>query len=151
MAFKAVENDGGLMKKGDYEVYVKSCGYATTRNEVECIAFDFVVRADVEQEYQNKHLFKNFYKNRETGEYDVAKLGKYANALGIEKGQDFELDDLIGRNCIVHISHFTGDDGVTRECIYYVATSKVTPYIGEAPDGSDIIPDEELNDDPLPF
>lgn len=61
------------------------------------------------------------------------------------------LDDLIGRNCIVHISHFTGDDGVTRECIYYVATSKVTPYIGEAPDGSDIIPDEELNDDPLPF
>lgn len=151
MAFKAVENDGGLMKKGDYEVYVKSCGYSTTKGGNECIAFDFVVRADVEQEYKNKHMFKNFYKNHETGEYDLDKLGKYANALGIEKGQDFELEDLVGRNCLAHISHFTGDDGVTRECIYYVATSKVNPYIGEAPDGSDIIPDEELNDDSLPF
>ena len=97
MGFKAVKNDGGLMKAGDYECYLKSCGYSVTKNGNECIKFDFVVREDVEQEYQKKHIFKNFWPDRDTGEYDADKIGKYANALGIEPGTDFELDDLVGR------------------------------------------------------
>ena len=52
MGFKAVKNNGGLMKAGDYECYLKSCGYSVTKNGNECIKFDFVVREDVEQEYR---------------------------------------------------------------------------------------------------
>lgn len=147
MNFKSVENDGGLMKPGDYEVYVKSCAESITKSGNECIAFDFVIRADVEQPYQNKHVFKNFYRDS-TGEYDAVKIGKYANALGIEKGQDFELSDLVGRNCILHIEHFTGNDGITRECIYYTAKSKADAFVAPAPT-FDELPDED--DDALPF
>lgn len=127
--FKSVENDGGLMAQGDYEVYVKSAQETETKMGNPCIKFDFVVRSDVEQPYQNKHIFKNFYPDYLTGAYPAEKIGKYANSLGIEKGQEFELEDLVGRNCILHISHFTGQDGVTRECIFYTAPSKVEPYM----------------------
>ena len=58
MGFKSVKNDGGMMKPGDYEVFVKECGYSVTKNGNDCIKFDFVVRDDVEQEYQKKHIFK---------------------------------------------------------------------------------------------
>lgn len=127
--FKSVKNDGGLMAQGDYEVYVKSCEETTTKAGNPCIHFDFVVRSDVEQPYKNKHIFKNFYLDYLTGAYPAEKIGKYANSLGIEKGQEFELEDLVGRNCILHISHYTGKDGVTRECIFYTAPSKVEPYM----------------------
>ena len=50
MGFKSVKNDGGLMKAGDYEVYLKACGYGMTKTGSECSKFDFVVREDVEQE-----------------------------------------------------------------------------------------------------
>lgn len=151
MGFKSVENNGGLMKEGDYEVYVKECGYSQTKNGNECIKFEFVVRADVEQEYKNKHIFKNFYPSRETGGYDADKIGKYANALGIEKGQDFELEDLIGRNCILHISHFTGDDGVTRECIFWTAQSKANSYITDVRTSDSFGQVDDISDDELPF
>lgn len=150
--FKSVENDGGLMAQGDYEVYVKAAEETTTKNGNPCIKFDFVVRSDVEQPYQNKHIFKNFYPNRDTGAYPADKIGKYANALGIEKGQEFELDDLVGRNCIIHISHFTGDDGVTRECIFYTAPSKVEPYMAPmdpAPQNFELLDDD--GEEVLPF
>lgn len=151
MGFKSVENNGGLMKEGDYEVFVNGCGYSMTKAGNECIKFDFVVRTDVEQEYKNKHIFKNFYPNLETGEYDADKIGRYANALGIEKGQEFELEDLIGRNCILHISHFTGNDGVTRECIFWVAQSKAEPYLVQAPTASGFDQVDDVSDDDLPF
>ena len=50
MGFKAVKNDGGLMKAGDYECYLKACGYGTTKNGHDCIKFDFVVLEDFEQQ-----------------------------------------------------------------------------------------------------
>lgn len=140
------------MKAGDYEVYVKSCGYATTLNGNDCIKFDFVVREDVEQDYQRKHIFKNFWPNRDTGEYDADKIGKYANALGIESGTDFELEDLIGRNCILHIEPFTGNDGVTRDCIRYLKQSNVESFVSAPPASADSfaqLPDDD--DDALPF
>lgn len=149
-SFKSVENSGGLMAEGDYEVYVKSCGVTTTKAGNECISFDFVVRSDVNQPYQNKHIFKKFYPNRDTGEYPSEKIGKYANALGIEKGQEFAPDDLVGRNCIVHISHFTGDDGVTRECIFYTAPSNAKPYMAEMPSNQEFAMLED-DDAQLPF
>lgn len=148
--FKSVENNSGLMAEGDYEVYVKSCEETTTKAGNPCIKFDFIVRGDVDQPYQNKHVFKNFFPNRDTGEYPAEKIGRYANALGIEKGQEFELDDLVGRNCIIHISHFTGDDGLERECIFYTAPSKASPYMEQItpPEAFDELEDDDAQ---LPF
>lgn len=149
-SFKSVENTGGLMAEGEYEVYVKTAEVTYTKSGIECINFDFVVRSDVEQPYQNKHIFKRFFKSDETGLYPAEKIGKYANALGIEKGQDFELEDLVGRNCIVVIRHFTGNDGVKRECIFYTAPSKAESYmaaLASAPTFDELDEDDEE----LPF
>lgn len=151
MGFKAVKNDGGLMKAGDYECYLKSCGYSVTKNGNECIKFDFVVREDVEQEYQKKHIFKNFWPDRDTGEYDADKIGKYANALGIEPGTDFELDDLVGRNCILHMEPFEGNDGVTCDCIRYLKPSKADSFVTPAPASAEEFKQLDESDDELPF
>lgn len=148
-SFKSVENNTGLMAEGEYEVYVKQCEVTHTKSGTECISFDFVVRPDIDQPYQNKHIFKKFYRDDETGEYPAQKIGKYANALGIEKGKEFELDELIGRSCICRISHFTGSDGVVREVIFYLAPSKAEPFIAVIPEA----PLEEITEDDamLPF
>ena len=149
--FIAYENDAGLMAKGYYECYVKDCKETTTKSGKQTIAFDFVVRSDVDQSYQNKHIFKNFYLDEKTGEYPVQKIGKYANALGIEKGTQFDLPDLIGRTCIVVITHFTGDDGETRDCIFYLKPSKAAPLIQEAPSAAETFVSEAELDDDFPF
>lgn len=119
MAFTSVPNENNLMAEGEYECILHSCDYGETKAGNPCIKFDFVVRSDVEQRYKGKHIFKNFYPDRETGEYDNSKIGKYASALGIPTGDPFELVDLEGCCCIVKIKHFTGDDGTEHECIFY--------------------------------
>lgn len=150
MGFKSIKNDGGMMKPGDYEVYVKSCSYATTQSGNECIKFEFVVRDDIAQDYQKKHVFKNFWPNRDTGLYPADKIGKYADSLGIEPGTVFELEDLIGCTCILHIGRFTGQDGTERECIQYTARSQAAPLIQAAPTNTFNVMDGD-DDTDLPF
>ena len=71
MAFRSVENDNELMKEGEYEVYVKDCCRSETQSHIPVIKFEFVVRADsgIEQAYKNKHVFKNFFPDEETGNF----------------------------------------------------------------------------------
>ncbi|MFR8331179.1 MAG: DUF669 domain-containing protein [Oscillospiraceae bacterium] len=96
---KSYANDQDLMRAGEYEVSLpRIVTRRRLKNGTECIKFEFVVRGDIEQAYQNKHKFKQFYRDRETGEWPMEKIGKYANALGIPKDDEFELDDLVGRS-----------------------------------------------------
>lgn len=150
MAFTSHENTGAntCMREGDYEVILMTCSETTTRTTgTPCIAFDFKVREDVNQAYQGKHIFKNFYRDRETGEWPGDKIGRLANALGIEKGAQFELDELVGRCCILHMRPFKGQDGVERDSIYYAECTKAGQAIASAPSGGFT----EVEDDELPF
>lgn len=135
LRFRSIENNSGLMAEGDYEVYVNDCLETTTKNGYPCIKFDFVVRSDVEQKYHGKHIFKSFFRN-DNDEWPIEKIGKYANSLGIAKDTEFLLEDLVGRNCIVHISYYTGNDGTERECIFYTAPSKAEPYMNQGSFGN---------------
>ena len=151
MAFKSYENDGGLMLEGDYEcILVKCCETTTRTTGLPVIAFDFQVRSDVEQKYQRKHIFKNFYQDENTGDWPTEKIGKYANALGIPKGEEFELEDLVGRCCILHMKPYAGSDGVQRDAIFYTAPSKAGQAVQSVPAAapSDY---EEVEDEDLPF
>ena len=150
MAFKAYENDGGLMIEGDYEVICLKAVETTTRTTgAPVIALDIQVRSDVEQKYQRKHIFKNFYQD-ESGAWPVEKIGKLANALGIEKGAEFEISDLVGRCCILHMRPFKGNDGVERDAIFYAKQTKAGQAVNVLDAGSD---DgfEEVTDEELPF
>ena len=154
MAFRSVENDNELMKEGEYEVYVKDCCRSETQSHIPVIKFEFVVRADsgIEQAYKNKHVFKNFFPDEETGNFPEEKIGKYANALGIPKGQEFELDDLIGRNCVIVIKHYTNEKtGEKKDCIFYTKSSKAEPYMNTTPVGGQDFADISEEDGELPF
>lgn len=151
MAFKSYENDGGLMAEGDYEVVLVKCAETTTKTTgTPVIAFDFQVRSDVEQKYQRKHIFKSFYQDENTGDWPTEKIGKLANSLGVPKGEEFELEDLVGRCCILHMKPFTGKDGVQRDAIFYSAKTKAGQLVQ-----SDNAPSEpgftEVEDEDLPF
>lgn len=149
MIFKSVESGSDLMHKGAYEVYVKSCEFSETKGGTECIKFEFVVRSDVEQPYKNRHKFKQFYRDQESGQWPVEKIGKYAHALGIPKGQDFELEDLVGLNCLMVIDHYQDEKtGETRDYIYYLKHSEVTDYVQPQPSG---FTEAEEDDGDLPF
>lgn len=145
MAFIAVENtnSNGLMKEGEYEVTCKSAKFDVTPSDKEVVNFDFVVRSDVDQPYQRKHIFKSFYKD-DKGDYPVEKIGKYAASMGFEPGKEFELEEMAGCNCIVVIKHFTGNDGVERECIFYTKPTEHPIEVGK-------LEPIENDDDDLPF
>ena len=151
MAFKSYENDGGLMTEGDYEVVLVKCVETTTKTSgMPVIAFDFQVRSDVEQKYQRKHIFKSFYQDRDTFEWPMEKIGKLANSLGVPKGEEFELEDLVGRCCILHMKPFAGNGGVQRDAIFYSAPTKAGQLVQSAPISGE--PGyEEVEDEDLPF
>lgn len=148
MRFTSVKNDGGgLMKEGDYEVILVRCEETTTKtSNLPVIAFDFQVRQDVEQPYQRKHIFRNFYQDSLTGKWPMDKIGKLANSLGITEEEDFDLEDLVGRCCILHMKPFTGQDGVARDTVYWSAPTKAGQMIQE-PAGSFV----EVEDEEVPF
>lgn len=152
MAFKAYENDGGLMVEGNYEVICLKAEETLTKNGNPVIAFDFQVRSDVEQRYQRKHIFKNFYMDSQTGEWPMEKIGKMANALGIEKDVELELSDLVGRCCILHMKPFEGQDGVKRDAIFYAKRTEAGEAIqtipGQQQDESGFTP---VQNEELPF
>ncbi len=153
MPFKAYENDGGLMAEGDYEVIcLKACETTTKTTGKPVIAFDFQVRGDVEQKYRRKHIFKNFYQeNDEAGAWPFEKIGKLANALGIPKGEAFDLEDLTGRCCLLHMKPCKGNDSVERDCILYAAQTKAGQAVQAIDEQRRGAGYEEIDDDDLPF
>lgn len=147
MAFKSYENtgsDSNTMLEGDYEVQLVNCRETKTRTSlIPCIEFDFVVRDDVDQRYRRKHIFKNFFRN-DNGEWPVEKIGKIANALGIPQGQEFDLSDLIGLCCILHIKPYKRQDGTMVDTIYYAKSTEAGQLVQTASNNFTEVDDEDL-------
>lgn len=137
------------MPEGDYEVIcLQAVETSTKTSGLPVIKLDFQVRSDVEQAYQRKHIFKNFYQD-DNGQWPGEKIGKLANALGIPKDESFELADLEGRCCILHMKPFTGNDGVERDSIYFAAPTKAGQMVQTAPAAAQGY--VEVDDDDVPF
>ena len=151
MGFKSVENNGGVMAEGDYEVICLKAEETETKGGTPVIKLEFQVRSDVEQKYQRKHIFKSFFRDDDTGEWPAEKIGKYANSMGIPKGMDFELRDLCGRCLILHMRPYKPKDGgEERDSIAWTAPTKAGQY-GAAPaenslagSGYELVDDSEI-------
>lgn len=122
---KPADNDFGPMEEGNYEVILKDAKYTHTQSGIPCIFFDWVVRNDIEQKYKNKHIFKRYYQDDE-GNWPADKLSKAAIALGVPEGADFDVDDLVGKTCRLHIKPYTLKDGRVVDSI-----TNYTPSEGE--------------------
>ena len=129
MGYKAIANTQDCMAEGDYEAVLLKCEDKTTDMGYELIAFDFKIREDVEQAYQNKRFFYNVYKESDGSltEKNMGKLGRLANALGIPNDAEFDLPDLLGKCCILHLRPWTNDKGVTKDTLYYAKKTEAAP------------------------
>lgn len=131
-----------VIPEGKYECLCAACGEKETQSGKPCVEFDFLIRADVEQKAQSRHIFKKFYKD-ENGKWPEAKIGKYAHALGIPAGQDFDYWQLRGMFCVVAVKNFKDEEtGETKDCIFFTESSKYVPKEVSAADFSDVNADD---------
>ena len=147
---KPADNDFGPMEEGNYEVILKDARYTQTQSGIPCIFFDWVVRNDIEQKYKNKHIFKRYYQDDE-GNWPADKLCKAAIALGVPEGADFDVDDLVGKTCRLHIKPFTykdssGNDRTVDSITNYTPSEgeQLVQTVGKQDDGFVDVEDEEL-------
>ncbi len=149
---KPKENDFGPMEEGNYEVILKDAKYTQTQSGIPCISFDWVVRNDVEQKYKNKHIFKRYYQD-DKGNWPVDKLSKAAYGLGVPEGADFDVDDLVGKTCRVHVKPFTFTDGSGNERTIDSITNYTASENGQLVQTVEKKDDEFVNveDEELPF
>ncbi len=121
---KSYQQERTLIPEGEYECLVQSCSVKESMSGKKYVEFDFFIRKDVEQKAQGRHIFKKFFED-ENGVLPEKKIGKYAFALGIPKGQEFEPWELQGAYCLVNITHFDRDDGEKGDCVYFIEKSKL--------------------------
>ena len=149
---KPADNDFKPMEEGNYEVILKDAKYTQTQSGIPCIFFEWVVRNDIEQKYKNKHIFKRYYQDDE-GNWPADKVCKAAIALGVPEGADFDVDDLVGKTCRLHIKPFTykdssGNDRTVDSIAYYMPSEgeQLVQTVGKQ--GSEFV---QVDEEELPF
>lgn len=143
MAFKSYAKT--LRPEGEYECILNICRQTETLRGDPVIEFDFLIRTDVDQACAGQHIYKRFFTEND-GSWPEAKIGRYANALGVPDGEEYELHDLNGRCCTVVVKHFEKEDGTKAECIFYTKPSEI-----EQPKPLEVDDLETLTSDDIPF
>ena len=130
MAFTARKPAERSVLHGEFEIYCSAAAYSVARSGDDIIELEFTVRPDVQQDHQNYRFRKTFWLqgDGQLKDGDLDKLGKYAGALGIEEGQEFDLDDLIGLSARLRSFAFTNDEGRTFDCIALSKSKADKPY-----------------------
>ena len=80
---------GNEIKDGTYEVVVNKAVENATKSGAEFIDIDLIVRNDVDQPFQNKHIFAKIWKAKATSKYNEGMVMAIAQALGLEDGKTY--------------------------------------------------------------
>lgn len=106
-----------LKPEGDYEVIIESAEVKTFPSGSIAIAFQYVIRNDVDQKFQNGKIFHNVWKKKEPNEDDLAvdgfnygQLMAISDAAALPDGQEYGslaefLTALSGKPVKVHLYH----------------------------------------------
>lgn len=87
--------EGGVTD-GTYEVVIKSAQFKLTKNEKQYINFDLVIRNDIEQHYQNMHIFSKDWPKKGTRDYNMGYLLMIGMNAGIPDKKKFaSIDDML--------------------------------------------------------
>lgn len=87
---------GNEIKDGAYEVVVNKAVENATKSGAEFIDIDLIVRNDVDQPFQNKHIFPKIWKAKATGKYNESMIMAIAQALQLEDGKSYNgFDELL--------------------------------------------------------
>ena len=82
----------GIIKAGEYEALIVNVEQRTAKSGTESINVEFVLRNDVQQEYQNKHVWMDVWRTQKTienGQY-TRNINTISKVAGIQNGQKFE-------------------------------------------------------------
>lgn len=113
MGFTIDYNDtmgDGLIPEGTYEVIVKEAGEDTTKNGVNHISIDLVIRNDIKQERQNSHIWAKVWRSKDTGQFSSKMLNTIGRAMNLPNGKQYNnlqalLQDFKGKVCTVKVKH----------------------------------------------
>lgn len=109
----------GMLPEGDYECIVVSASQGFTKGSTENFTANMVIREDVPQEYQGKHIFHTIWPKNEPTADDMKVDGlsfkqimQLARGAELPNGKSYETldelgNDLVGRCVKVTIEHQT--------------------------------------------
>lgn len=88
--------NNGTIKDGTYEAVIFNVLEDATPGGAEYMNFDMIIRNDVQQSYQNAHIFQRVWRAKDTGKYNAAMINTIAQAANLTDGKSYQsLKDLM--------------------------------------------------------
>jgi hypothetical protein len=144
-------NEYGLIEEGTYEVILEKAETKTLPSGKEKIAIMFRIRTDIEQPFQNRVLFEDIWKERDTEFFNRKRLNMLMGTQKFENGKTFAsiaelLDELIGSFLQIKVVK-TYDDYKQEEVnsISYYRSSEHKPQAVSA------AKEPAISDEDIPF
>lgn len=88
MDYSQASEGNGNIQDGVYECIINRFGFDNYKDR-EFIKFDLIVRNDVPQKYQNKHIFDNFYPKKDTGKYAMGYIYMIGVKAAMQDGKKY--------------------------------------------------------------
>lgn len=88
MDYSQASEGNGDIQDGVYECVINRFGFDHFKDR-EFIKFDLIVRNDVPQKYQNKHIFDNFYPKKDTGKYAMGYIYMIGVKAAMQDGKKY--------------------------------------------------------------
>ncbi|EOS9363095.1 DUF669 domain-containing protein [Listeria innocua] len=160
--FKVDHNDvfTNGVENGTYEVVLYNANEDATKSGAEFINIDLIIRNDVNQKFQNAHIFHRVWKAKATNEYSQTALNTIAKAIQLPNGKDYNtldelLKDLLTKTCQVTVkneeSEYNGQIYKNLNVKAW-AESKITgPLQHVFKKKENELPPVEVNESNLPF
>lgn len=136
MGFSVDHNDvysDNLIAEGKYEFLIHNSYFDVTKSGAECICLDLVVRNDVDQKYQNKHIWYQSWKRKNPDEkciegYSRQDINAISKAAALQNGKSYNdleewMDDLKGKVVGATVYHDTYKDSTYNKVRYFYPSS----------------------------
>ena len=113
--------EGGKIDDGYYEVVVNRCNEDATPGGAEYTEFDLIIRNDIDQPNQNKHIFHKVWKSKADQKYNMKQFNTIGKACQLQNGKSYSsfndlLNDFEGKTALVFVKNETSEyNGKTYE------------------------------------
>lgn len=81
-------SDYSAIESGEYEMVINDIKEQATKSGAESLQFDLIIRNDVPQKHQNRHIFNDNWKRKATNQYDMAGFQYILDAVKVPEGTD---------------------------------------------------------------
>lgn len=120
------------LEEGTYEFVVEDFKVDFTQNGKEVLVMDLIVRSDVQQPHGGAKFTQNFWKRRDTNDFNYEYLMMLAKVFGLQDGKEYTdingfLHDFIGRGAKGRVQDRTytnslGEEKKTQEIVFWEPT-----------------------------